>query len=260
MNNLLLYIKENIKDDCLCEAIINGYMVCFENVYYRGTDNKDEEELVKSKKIKPSVNHINKKYENGLSVSDTDSVGKYFKYLYKVHGKEIGEGSDGEPLLDVESLKFVDWIKNPYEKSVTEAIAYHGTPHNFNDFNTPIVWFTTERELAQEYAGNDGKVIEQELNYVNPVRFHNSTQVKGIREFLGDFIEQSGMREFSPKVRELHKLLIDKYGDGKREIWNYFDDDSGMLNEFADLLGFDAIESSEGNSLTKRHPTIGLFR
>ena len=251
--NMLIDFIERFRelDPLLIESVLAGYAICFESEYYRGTNNKSEEDLIKSGDMRPSLNHIDKSREKGLSVSDTDNVGKYFKYLYKLRGTEVGEGSDGEPLLDVDSLEFVNWV--------TESIGYHGTPANFNDFNTPIVWFTLERDLAQEYAGNDGKVIERELDYVNPVRFHSSTQSKGIREFLGDFIEQSSVRDFSPRVRELHRLLIGKYGDSKQEIWNYFDDDTGMLREFAGLLGFDAIESSEGNSLTKRHATIGLF-
>lgn len=74
--------------------------------YYRGTNNADEPELIKSGLIRPSINHLTGDYEIGLSVSDVEEpLMKYFKYVYKVTGKEIGLGSDGEPLLDIKTVK-----------------------------------------------------------------------------------------------------------------------------------------------------------
>ena len=109
-------------DPLLVESVLYGYSICFESEYYRGTNNKSEVDLIKSGEIRPSLNHLSKGYEKGLSVSDTDSVGKYFKYLYKLRGKEVGEGSDGEPLLDIGSLEFVKWIENPHSKSLNESV------------------------------------------------------------------------------------------------------------------------------------------
>jgi hypothetical protein len=86
-------------------------MLTITKIYYRGTDNLEEEKLVKNKTIRPSINHLTNKPEKGLSVSDTKSVGKHFKYMYSLTGKEIGEGSDGEPILDISSIKFIRWIK-----------------------------------------------------------------------------------------------------------------------------------------------------
>ncbi|MDB4378628.1 minor capsid protein [bacterium] len=79
-----------------------------EKVYYRGTNNPDEIELVKAGTIRKSKNQLTGAYEEGLSVSDVEApLKKYFKYTYRVTGKEVGLGSDGEPLLDVNSLKIV---------------------------------------------------------------------------------------------------------------------------------------------------------
>lgn len=82
-------------------------------IYYRGTDNPDEENLVKTKTLRPSFNHVNNKQEIGISVSDVPDVKKFFKYMYQISGIEIGEGSDGEPLLDPKSVKFVTWVDKP---------------------------------------------------------------------------------------------------------------------------------------------------
>jgi hypothetical protein len=81
-----------------------------QQIYYRGTNNPNEDSLIKNKEIRPSLDHITQKREQGLSVSDVPSVGKYFKYLYKLTGKEIGLGADGEPLLDIDTVEFINWI------------------------------------------------------------------------------------------------------------------------------------------------------
>lgn len=84
-----------------------------EKVYYRGTNNPDEEMLVRNRTLRASVNQVTKQPEKGISASDVPSVGEYFKYLYVLTGKEVGEGSDGEPLLDPSSVSFVRWVKQP---------------------------------------------------------------------------------------------------------------------------------------------------
>lgn len=81
-------------------------------IYYRGTDNHDEDVLVGNKTLLPSLNHITNDREIGISVSDVPSVSKYFKYMYKLTGKEVGEGSDGEPLLDPATIEFIKWVKH----------------------------------------------------------------------------------------------------------------------------------------------------
>jgi len=80
-------------------------------IYYRGTDNKDEEYLVKDRTIQKSRNHLTGQIEAGLSVSDVPSVGRYFKHMYTLTGSEIGQGADGEPLLDIKTVRFIKWIK-----------------------------------------------------------------------------------------------------------------------------------------------------
>ena len=75
-------------------------------LYYRGTNNENERTLIKNKSIRKSLNHITGIREIGLSVSDTmTSIIEYYEYVYAVKGIEIGIGSDGEPLLDIETLE-----------------------------------------------------------------------------------------------------------------------------------------------------------
>lgn len=79
-------------------------------IYYRGTNNPTEDQLVRNKQLQPSLNHITNKREKGISVSDVPGVGKYFDYLYTLTGEEIGLGADGEPLLDPTTIEFIGWI------------------------------------------------------------------------------------------------------------------------------------------------------
>ena len=79
-------------------------------IYYRGTNNPNEDSLVKNKQLQTYLNHITNKREKGISVSDVPDVGKYFNYLYTLTGKEIGIGADGEPLLDPTTIEFIEWI------------------------------------------------------------------------------------------------------------------------------------------------------
>lgn len=79
-------------------------------IYYRGTNNPNEDQLVRNKQLRPSLNHITNKREKGISVSDVPDVGGYFDYLYTLTGDEIGLGADGEPLLDPTTIEFIQWI------------------------------------------------------------------------------------------------------------------------------------------------------
>lgn len=83
-------------------------------LYIRGTNNKNEHMLINDGTIRRSKNSITGKEEIGLSVADPSSIKnieKYFNNIYEVYGKEIAIGSDGEPILDINKLKFKRWIK-----------------------------------------------------------------------------------------------------------------------------------------------------
>ena len=81
--------------------------------YYRGTNNPNEETLIRTQQLRNSLNHLTGELERGISVSDVNSVGEYFQYLYKLTGAEVGIGADGEPLLDPTSVKFIKWVVGP---------------------------------------------------------------------------------------------------------------------------------------------------
>lgn len=73
--------------------------------FYRGSDNKKELEYIKNGTLKASKNHMTGKSEDGVSVWESPKYS--FKYMYKVSGKVVGIGSDGEPVLDPKSIKLI---------------------------------------------------------------------------------------------------------------------------------------------------------
>ena len=77
-----------------------------DGVFYRATSSKKEAEYIRKGTIRPSVNHMTGKKEDGLSVWE---ISKYpSDILEKVSGDVIGIGSDGEPLLDVKTVKLLE--------------------------------------------------------------------------------------------------------------------------------------------------------
>lgn len=75
--------------------------------FYRFTSDKDEFRKIQAGEYTQSVNHQNNSLERGISVSKDMSyiaLGAY-DYFYKVSGKVIGYGSDGEPLLDAATME-----------------------------------------------------------------------------------------------------------------------------------------------------------
>ena len=84
-------------------AILGG--VREEGVYYRVTSNQNDAKYIKIGKIRPSKNHASGETEDGLSVWE---VPKYYdKYMERITGDIVGIGADGEPLLDVKTVKLL---------------------------------------------------------------------------------------------------------------------------------------------------------
>lgn len=118
--------------------------------YFRFTNNPKEFDLVTNGEMMVSKNHSGGFSEKGLSVSDNPSYGMQgYKYGYRVDGDIIGYGSDGEPLLDIKSLKP---IKDSWDTSLNiikrdrrlqkEILLKHGLPSDYfnkiNFLNDPI--------------------------------------------------------------------------------------------------------------------------
>lgn len=79
-----------------------------DGVWYRVTSNAKDAEYIKAGTIRKSKNHATGETEDGLSVWERPKY--HDKYLERLSGEVIGIGTDGEPLLDVETVKLLDGI------------------------------------------------------------------------------------------------------------------------------------------------------
>jgi hypothetical protein len=100
-------LNQVIRDQIL--AYFDGQMPKHD-YFWRGTNSKDEIELIKRGEINCSLNHADGHRERGLSVADGLHyvMMQGYKYGYRIRGIVIGHGSDGEPVLDISTLEPVD--------------------------------------------------------------------------------------------------------------------------------------------------------
>lgn len=81
--------------------------------FYRVIGSDKEIEYIKNGTVRKSVNHMTGEKEDGLSAWE---IPKYAGgKLIEITGDVVGIGSDGEPLLDVSTVKFVKIVENPNE-------------------------------------------------------------------------------------------------------------------------------------------------
>ena len=81
--------------------------------FYRVIGSDKEIEYIKKGTIRKSVNHMTGETEDGLSAWE---IPKYAGgKIIEITGDVISIGSDGEPLLDVTTIKFVKVLENPNE-------------------------------------------------------------------------------------------------------------------------------------------------
>jgi hypothetical protein len=111
--------------------------------FWRATNNKQEIELIKYGKINPSRDQRDGKPEKGLSVSENFGycLGLGYKYGYRIKGKVISLGTDGEPILDINSLQPLDKFprtaasiekkeKFAFDKKLDAILAKYGWSHD----------------------------------------------------------------------------------------------------------------------------------
>jgi hypothetical protein len=96
-NRILSDVSDAIKDTFNQES--NDY-------FWRFTNNKNEIALIKAGTIHRSNNFITNELEKGLSVATHSGYAcQGYNYGYKIAGTVIDYGSDGEPVLDIKSLR-----------------------------------------------------------------------------------------------------------------------------------------------------------
>ena len=124
-----------------------------EGVFYRYTNNAKEISIASRGELRPSVHQIDQIPERGVSVSIDPTYGVLaYKYGYKLTGKVIGTGFDGEPILDPQTIK-------PLQKKLTPANemseAYRGGRKNtIEDGLKRLDWTRDQYEAARNLASS----------------------------------------------------------------------------------------------------------
>jgi hypothetical protein len=96
--------------------------------FWRATFNRQEVGLLRQGALRPSRNHADGHVEPGLSVAThlgyVAMMG--YPYGYRIRGRVIGMGSDGEPILDLATLEALDARPRPVAAiQAREGRAYH---------------------------------------------------------------------------------------------------------------------------------------
>lgn len=74
--------------------------------FFRFTNNADELGLIARGQLRASTNHLDRTIERGLSVADGPHYSIHgYRHVYPVRGNVVGKGSDGEPLLALDTLQ-----------------------------------------------------------------------------------------------------------------------------------------------------------
>ena len=92
-----------------------------ENVFVRSSPKPQDYDHIKNGTHRGSKNHATGEDEGGISASYTAEFPA--KYMYLVTGKRIGDGSDGEPLLETGSVKTASKRMSAKEFGKIEEIA-----------------------------------------------------------------------------------------------------------------------------------------
>ena len=80
-----------------------------DGIFWRVSSDDKEKEYIRKGTIRPSVNHATGQKEDGLSVWEIPKYAR--KNMVRVSGEVIGIGTDGEPLLDVKTVKLEPDLK-----------------------------------------------------------------------------------------------------------------------------------------------------
>jgi hypothetical protein len=99
VRNAIYQHFSKLKDEAIAKKYGPGF--------WRATNNAKEHELAASGALSVSMNHAEGSREAGLSVSNTLGYAGLngYKGVYCVTGDVVGTGSDGEPVLDVKTVK-----------------------------------------------------------------------------------------------------------------------------------------------------------
>lgn len=163
---------------------------------------------------------------------------------------KYAEGINQKP-LSKSALK--EWMGNSklVDKKGKPLTLYHGTNKSFDTFKGNTIWFSTDSKLANEYAGMEtgANVIPVNAKIEQPFEVRKAIIKNTERELGLEAIDQAkklGKLEDKAKAKELLQKLD---SENKIDSFKHWDTSENLI-ELLTHLGFDGIESSEGESKT----------
>lgn len=126
-------------------------------------------------------------------------------------------------------------------------------PEGVGANQSPFVWFSFERALAQEYANfkGDGGVQTFEYGPKHMLDIGRSEQKMSIKSLLSEVNKRSkrNLMQIKEPALALRQVLWERYGDSTRSIDKFWYADE-QVAEYIELLGFDSILTTEAGVKT----------
>ena len=233
-----------------------------DGVFYRFTNNKNELSLIESGEIRPSKNHADGYSEAGLSVADGPHYGIFgHKYGYLVTGNVVGTGSDGEPLLDVKSIKPLSKITTSAsitkkhsaqvaanKKSAAKAIGW--TEDQFDSAFTSISYKFMDSKGFYSEAASSGKPSNEQPQQGQSAGTENGGLFQTAQPFTATTIEIDGIAR--PTTNSAGNPIHSTEA-GIRNFWAWFGDSKIVDEQGRPLVvyhgtggDFDAFDRNKG--------------
>lgn len=176
-------------------AILGG--VREDGVFYRATSNKKDVDYIRKGTVRPSINHSTGGKEAGLSVWE---IPKYFdQYFVKLTGDVVDIGSDGEPLLDVKTVKLVsaDNVYGEFLEKMKKGREIFEEKYNWTDEQINAA-------LSGNFSLQKGQPMHQDRDSSS---LDNRTLLSNALDTVAQNpAEQAILSEYKSKLQELNTM------------------------------------------------------
>ena len=105
-------------------------------------------------------------------------------------------------------------------------------------------WFSETEGLAEEYAGQSGRVMAADIDPQRPISFRHAEQRRPIGDLISQALEGAGDGVDFEQARPIVDRLFQRYGSEPKPLFEFWNNDKDV----ADLLrslGYDAISVAE---------------
>ncbi len=109
-------------------------------------------------------------------------------------------------------------------------------------------WFSEAQDLAQEYAGQTGKVLRAEIDPRRPISFRHAEQPRTIGDIINTALEGAGQGADFEAARPIVDRLSQRYGVEARPLFEYWNNDKDVADLFR-ALGYDSISAAEKSNM-----------